>query len=1200
MKTSYSSNPYVEEIASRLWSGHAAIMVGAGFSKNASKNIPSAPEFPDWAAIGDGFFRKANTKEPGSDDRYLNPLKLAEEVESAIGRPALNRLLREMIPDTEYDPSDLHRSLLSLPWTDVYTTNYDTLLERAAQAEHERKYDVVVSTADLINSERPRIVKLHGSFPSVTPFIITEEDYRTYPKKYAPFVNTVQQSLLENTLVLIGFSGDDPNFLSWIGWIRDNLRDTSQKIYLVGALNPSSSQKQLLERRNIIVVNLAGDESSRSHYEAISIFLDALKQGREQGNSLEWAHTVERRLGSKYKELVANREGIEQLIGEWKSARSNYPNWYILPVDQRSALASDVQACLEAEPASSGDPEIDLVYYNEFVWRLSHAFMPLPPEFLQVVIDLLEKLKPTDSPLTSGWAQREPTWVSLAISILKFCRYEGDLTGFTQIDGLLSLDVLALEPENIARIGFERCLFEFSKLNIEGVRRELDRWPINESIPMSEARRAGLLGELGDLQEAKEIINRSLQEVRSRLKLSPVKDDFELVSAEAQIMALSEEIELAASLAAGKFDETQRVLSKYRDRRNDLRVFKCDPWNELQLFWRELEQPSFQKEERVERVEFDIGQTTTKFHLYLWDESALAGYAFLRFSEEAGLPFRFGNVTTRTSLAAGAVGRLKNHFPALAFVTFVRIGDPTQKLGGVAIVEMLFDRKAMYGMSTESVEKLAMICIECYTYCLDHEQKGGLNSNFEFRMLCVLPEVLSRLVTKSSGVVRDSVAKLIPQIYSSVNLQNERFVVNLMTRLGQALSNDEVVANLDVFLRVPFAKNRMSLLPPLAYLRDPKGVGAKHPKPSRLLVDKMRDGATSTDIDEVKWYLICLNILDRMSLLSVDMRAELGGFIWESAEVVPTQSPFYLKALLELPHPAEIDPEVRIITHIENLELSQRLPEDRSVEFYGPEEDLFFDLYFLIRNIEVDQHILAGLLGKLMDWWGREKFSLSMTSGHFGPDVTARFKKLANLAAVSLQQFDDKNLVLDLRPGLESMMEELRMQNIPVLHLKSALAIACGERPPIRQIESSIASYDEAEFRDGLEGLWFCLRDTPTEVREDAALKSLVVDALKWKSGESLVQIFNYLHDLIENKKISLTEEFTSELTAKLAASVDYSALDASKSHVELAFRLSLREAACRLARTLYDATQNESLLIWRQISRNAEEFVEVRNGWPD
>lgn len=33
----------------------------------------------------------------------------------------------------------------------------------------------------------------------------------------------VQQSMMETVFLLVGFSGDDPNFLHWSGWVRDNL-----------------------------------------------------------------------------------------------------------------------------------------------------------------------------------------------------------------------------------------------------------------------------------------------------------------------------------------------------------------------------------------------------------------------------------------------------------------------------------------------------------------------------------------------------------------------------------------------------------------------------------------------------------------------------------------------------------------------------------------------------------------------------------------------------------------------------------------------------------------------------------------------------------------------------------------------------------------------------------------------------------------
>ena len=280
--------PYLDDIAERLSSGHAAVMVGAGFSRNAKPNSDSEPSFPDWSELGDLFYEKLYREKPSLDNRYLNVLKLAEEVKAAFGRPALNQMLRDAIPNLAYEPSRLHVDLLDLPWVDVFTTNYDTLLERACRSVISRRYDVVVNKEDLVYSEKPRIVKLHGSFPSERPFIITEDDYRRYPDDFSPFVNTVRQSLLENTLCLIGFSGDDPNFLQWIGWIHDNLgRENSPQIYLVGLLGLLDSQKKLLARRNIVSVDLSEyQDVAEDHYKALELFLNYLK--KENDKRLKW------------------------------------------------------------------------------------------------------------------------------------------------------------------------------------------------------------------------------------------------------------------------------------------------------------------------------------------------------------------------------------------------------------------------------------------------------------------------------------------------------------------------------------------------------------------------------------------------------------------------------------------------------------------------------------------------------------------------------------------------------------------------------------------------------------------------------------------------------------------------------------------------------------------------------------------------
>lgn len=193
---------YIREIAEALSENHAALMVGAGFSKNAEKVSITDKKFLNWNELSDLFYETVYGKE-GPGKQYNSSLRLAQEVEITVGRPKLEKIIKDAVPDLEYAPSEVYVKLMEMPWKDVFTTNYDTLLERAADKVTNRRYNVVICQEDLVNSNNaPRILKLHGSFPSYRPFIITEEDYRTYPVKFAAMVNTVQQALLENVQLI--------------------------------------------------------------------------------------------------------------------------------------------------------------------------------------------------------------------------------------------------------------------------------------------------------------------------------------------------------------------------------------------------------------------------------------------------------------------------------------------------------------------------------------------------------------------------------------------------------------------------------------------------------------------------------------------------------------------------------------------------------------------------------------------------------------------------------------------------------------------------------------------------------------------------------------------------------------------------------------------------------------------------------------
>jgi hypothetical protein len=299
---------HVEKIRNALWLrpeyGQAAVLVGAGLSRNAEPAWIGAPPFPLWADLGkslvDSLYPPAHCDKYEREDALSQvkstsgALRVAEEFQAAFGRDALHRRLLETIADGDYRPGRLHRLLLELPWADVFTTNYDTLLERGADQVAGRRYDVVRLVEEIPAAMKPRIVKLNGSFPSTRPFILTEEDFRTYPRRYAGFVNLAQQAMMENVFCLIGFSGDDPNFLYWTGWVRDHLGTSAPQIYWCGVLSLNTAKRNLLHDRNVVPIDLSPifpahdyPDPGQRHAKALEWLLWTLMAGRPR-NVLLW------------------------------------------------------------------------------------------------------------------------------------------------------------------------------------------------------------------------------------------------------------------------------------------------------------------------------------------------------------------------------------------------------------------------------------------------------------------------------------------------------------------------------------------------------------------------------------------------------------------------------------------------------------------------------------------------------------------------------------------------------------------------------------------------------------------------------------------------------------------------------------------------------------------------------------------------
>ena len=95
--------PAIQQIQRALWgiaeTRGAAVLVGAGFSRNAVLPAPNSPKPPLWT----DFCRVMKGRiYPDSKNAASDPLRLAEEYKAALGPAALESLIYELVRDGNF------------------------------------------------------------------------------------------------------------------------------------------------------------------------------------------------------------------------------------------------------------------------------------------------------------------------------------------------------------------------------------------------------------------------------------------------------------------------------------------------------------------------------------------------------------------------------------------------------------------------------------------------------------------------------------------------------------------------------------------------------------------------------------------------------------------------------------------------------------------------------------------------------------------------------------------------------------------------------------------------------------------------------------------------------------------------------------------------------------------------------------------
>ena len=764
-----------------------------------------------------------------------------------------------------------------------------------------------------------------------------------YPEDFAPFVNTVQQAMMETVFLLLGFSGEDPNFRQWLGWVRKNLGNSAPRIYLAGWLGLSEPLREELRGKDVVPIDLSRHPQAENWPEplrqakAVEWVLLSLEHGRPYPPE-DWPSHVAPSRPSVPEDLEpvqpvlvrhpkeepsekppgephepAYLEIIRKVLCIWHHNRKCYPSWVVMPSDAAWELSNNTNHWQESILAAlpnliDGAERLDAL--RELVWRCEAQLEPLF-DLEEAVVGVLEEVD-CRRRLVGGekredldWRPVRRQWRTLAAALVTEARFNFDREKFDHWIDQLS-PFMAEDQEVAERVQHEKCLWALNHQNFAQLNDLVGQWNPQAADPAWLLRKAAMLAELGRNEEARELALGVLETVR---KWPDGPESLAGVSREAWARRL-----------AHATDDRENSVRKLRDlnsRFRELAQYRCDPRAEFFEHEREVVGSRPDEEEKP----FDLGQTTGK-GLSFSNEANRRGRSALRairFVEQVGSPS-----VVSSSLLSPAAEALWPFIPEWTSALTVRCADGgadrrlSKTLSRWRIAFMAPELARSLAESQHSTIKLALEELEG----LERSADAGQSWMLWGHRLGAAMEALSRFVLRLKPEEVESVLKLARSLYCDSRIRSKVFyakpLANLLRRTWEALPGSLQSQHALDLLRLPIADVDGFTVDMENHFRDPGYIinnansVRNCPAPARseanestwvevvrLVVKGLGTGGTAR-----KRAALRLAVLSRWQGLTPDERQQLAGALWDfglDCDGLPKETDLHPWVFLQLP-----------------------------------------------------------------------------------------------------------------------------------------------------------------------------------------------------------------------------------------------------------------------------------------------------------
>lgn len=228
-----STRNIAEELADHLKDGNLAAFVGAGVSRTYVDNTTNRI----FAGVPTANDIVANLKKTVSYIKDKDRITFERAfflIKNHEGRQGLERRLLSYVNRRNIRPLPAHELLTSMPFSAYLTTNFDNLLERSLDTTN-KEYSVLIQDNDITHLKGTQVplIKLHGCVTRPDTIVAAEDEYITIDKK-TPIISALVQTLLSyKTVLFLGFSLSDVDFMRTYQELLDILGDHMPRSYAI-------------------------------------------------------------------------------------------------------------------------------------------------------------------------------------------------------------------------------------------------------------------------------------------------------------------------------------------------------------------------------------------------------------------------------------------------------------------------------------------------------------------------------------------------------------------------------------------------------------------------------------------------------------------------------------------------------------------------------------------------------------------------------------------------------------------------------------------------------------------------------------------------------------------------------------------------------------------------------------------------------